>query len=323
MNITISRGTIIYITVLLLSFLLFAGIYYFFLQKQLAEYKKDENLKKNYEAALMDLEQTFSQTDPEVLIREWRAQVVPWEETVKQRSAFFNLSNWTEHEVPPKEGVILKFWYEEQAQKMIKQLYEKVGEKMGRYDLFPQDIRKSLGVPTLDEISRQDVTEQVVNRALAKLAFGIKMCEFLLDSKMASIDDIVFWQPINQAPEFEKLLSFYLFGIRCTMNMKDFVNFVEEKLRLSNRYFNINCIRIQYPYIAYNVEPLLQIEMIISQANYNPPKEVGADIRLQYQAQMGAGAPGRKGATATTTTEEPGFFGKAWKWFKRNILVMN
>lgn len=323
MNMTISKGTIIYITVLLLSFLLFAGIYYFFLQKQLTAYKKDEDLKKTYESALKDLEQTFSRTDPEVLIREWRAQVVPWEEALKDRAKFFNISNWTDHEVPPKEGVILKFWYEEQAQKMVKQLYDKVGEKMGRYDLFPQDIRKSLGVLSLDEISRMDVTEQIVNRELAKLAFGIKMCEFLLDSKMASIDDIVFWPPITQHPAFEKLLSFFVFGIRCSMTMKDFVNFVEQKLRLADRYFHINAIRIQYPYIAYNVEPYLQIEMIISQANYKPPQEVGADVRFQYQAQMGVGAQRRQNIQEQTRTEQVGFMSKAWKWFKRYILFTN
>jgi hypothetical protein len=324
MNITISRGSLIYITVLLLSFLLFAGIYYFFLQKQLEEYKKDEDLKKNYEAALMDLEQTFSQVDPETLIREWRTQVVPWEEALKQRAKFFNISNWADHEVPPKEGVILKFWYEEQAQKMIQQLYEKVGEKMGRYDLFPQDIRRSLGVLTLEEISSMDVTEQMVNNQLAKLAFGIKMCEFLLDSKMASIDEIVAWQPFVQLPDFERLLSFHLFGVRCSITMKDFVTFVEEKMRLADRYFNINGIRIQYPYIAYNVEPLLQVEMIISQANYNPPKETGADIRLQYQTQMGATAPARQRERENAAAaEQVGFFAKAWKWFKRNILYMN
>jgi len=323
MNITISRGTIIYITVLLLSFSLFAGIYYFFLQKQLVEYKKDEDLKKTYEAALMDLEQTFSQTDPETLIREWRTQVIPWEEALKQRAKFFNISNWAEHEVPPKEGVILKFWYEEQAQKMVQQLYEKVGEKMGRYDLFPQDIRRSLGVLTLEEISRLDITEQMVNKELAKLAFGIKMCEFLLNSKMASIDEIVYWPPIIRSPDFEKLLSFYLFGIRCTITMKDFVNFVEEKMRLSDRYFNINAVRIQYPYIAYNTEPLLQVELIISQASYTPPPK--EDINLQYRAQMSATAPARQreaGASATAA-EQAGFFSKAWKWFKRNILYMN
>lgn len=322
----ISRGTIIYVTVLFSCFLVFLGIYYFFLHRQLAQYRKDEELKELYERTLRDLENTFSKTDPELLIREWRAQVVPWEEALKERSKFFNLSNWSEHETPPKEGVILKFWYEEQAQKMIRELYEKVGEKMGRYDLFPQDIRRALGVPTLEEISRQDVTEQVVNQALSKLAFGIKMCEFLLDSKIVSLEDIVYWPPIRQAPQFEKLLTFHIFGIRCYMSMKDFVNFVEEKLKLADRYFAINGLRIQYPYIGYNTEPMLQIEMLISQANYSPPQEVSIDLRAQYQAQMGMGmAPGvrRSGPGATTQAEPVSFWGKAWKWFKRYILYTN
>lgn len=323
MNIT--RGTIIYVSVLTICFLIFAGVYYFFLQRQLAQYKKDEELKNLYETALKDLEQSFSKTDPEILIREWRAQVIPWNEALNERSKFFNLSNWGEHETPPKEGVILKFWYEEQAQKMIKELYEKVGEKMGRYDLFPQDIRRSLGVPTLEEISRQDVTEQVVNQALAKLAFGIKMCEFLLDSKVLSLDEIVYWPPIRQAPQFEKLLSFHIFGIRCSMTMKDFVNFIEEKLKLADRFFAVNCLRIQYPYIGYNTEPILQIEMLISQANYSPPKEVGIDLKAQYQAQMGVGIGGGvgRGTVGTTQTEQISFWGKAWKWFKRYILYTN
>ena len=68
-------------------------------------------------------------------------------------------------------------------------------ERMGRYDLFPQDIRQSLAVPTLDSLAAADVNEQEVNQWLGRLAFGIKTCELLLDAKASVINQVSLWAP--------------------------------------------------------------------------------------------------------------------------------
>jgi hypothetical protein len=325
------KGQLIYAAILLSILGVFAGVYKFYFEAKLAAYTQDENTKKALEAALDDLEQSFSRTDPEVLTREWRGQTVPWSDAVAARAGFFHWGGWYDHETPPKEGPILKFWYDEECRKMLRKLYEKVGEKMGRYDLFPPDIRQNLNIPTLDDWTNIDVQELEVNRQLGRLGFGIMACDLLLNAKASSINDISLWPPIRQAPEFNKLLTLQTVGMSFTITAKNLVALLEEKVRLADRYFNVNAIRITYPYIAMNVEPNLQVEMLITQAGFvaqargegdtgtagpGPGQQQPSDLANVYNTSIRPKAP-------VAPPPEPGFFGKAWKWFKRNILVVS
>ena len=101
---------------------------------------------------------------------------------------------------------------------------------------------------------------------------------------------------------------------------------------MADRYFSVDGMKITYPYIAYNVEPQLQVQMLLTQANYRKAFVEGAD----KEGAAPPGAPGAPGAAPggfaalqrptdvqRAPVEEPGVFGKAWKWFKTNVLVMH
>ncbi len=330
-----NKARIIYALALCTVLGIFFGVYQFYFKEKLAAYQRDAVLCQKLEERLKDLEEFFQKSDPDTIVREWRSQVVPWTEAIIDRAKFFTFGDWYEHEKPPKEGGgILKFWYDEQANKLVYDLYQKVGERMGRYDLFPPDIRQAMGAPTLDDLASTDVNEEDVNLWLGRLVFGIKACEMLLEAKASSISQVSLWSMRRD----DELMLMQTVGCSFTMTMRDLVKLLEDNLSCAERYFNVNAIRITYPYIGYNIEPQLNVEMVLTQ-------EAFKQVRLNALAEgniPGVGGPGQ-GPTAApgardayrtsgmdrsrgagqTPAAEPGFFGKAWKLFKRYILYTN
>lgn len=334
-----TKGRIIYAVTLLAVLSAFGAVYQFYLKEKLEAYHQDELLKKALEDTYSSLAQTFSNTSPEKLVQIWKFQSQPWNDALEERSKYFTAGDWFDHESPPKEGVILKVWYEETSNKMIWKLYEKVGEKMaGRYDLFPGDIRGTLGVPSISDWAGQNVTEDIVNAALGRLSYGIKVCDMLLAAKASSIRDIVIWPERVDREGYSDLLRLQTLGLSFTMTSKDLVNFLEENLRLADRYFNVDALRISYDYIAYPNEPHLNVEMLLTQAMFNPrsaaPPGGGAPVAAPGMPPMGPqelwarqNMQGMRPRSRRYGDEgpppEPGFFGKAWKLFKRYVLYSN
>lgn len=336
--------------------LAFGAVYQFYIKPQLAKYAADLELKNTLEAKFHELETNFSGVLPEVLTAEWRAQVQPWTNAKLERARYFTFGDWNEHETPPKEGpVILKFWYDETSRKMLGDLYQRVAERLGNYYLFPADIRQNLEIPTLEQWQNTDVTEQMVNQALSRLAYGINLCKMLLDAKVTSVRDVRLW-PRRRLPALGDLLEFQTAGLSFTITMRDFVNFMEQ-LRTADRFWTVEALKITYPYVAYPTEPQLQVDMLLTQAGFVGGRKAGAGgeapagAAVPAAAQAG-GTPSSSAPTpavdVTGTTaqeayqqmmqtrpmltpkraqqqaEEPTtFLGKAWKWFKYYVLVMH
>jgi hypothetical protein len=334
-----TKGRIISAIVLFAVLGAFGGVYQFYFKTQWEAYSQDEQLRQKLEATIKDLQETFGGVAPEQLVRAWRAEVQPWTDAMAERGKFFNFGNWYDHEAPPKEGPILKFWYDEQSNKMIYALYKTVSESMagGGWGLFPPDIRQELDVASLDDWTGKDVTEQDVDSELGRLAFGISACKMLLDAKAYSINKVLIWE-VRQDPTYGNLVRFRTLGLSFSMTMKDFVNFLEQ-LRTSDRYFSVDGLDIRYPYVAYNTEPRLEVDMLLSQARYAPPRE-GAPGGVPgvpgVPGMLPGGRPGvtpadmfrnsippRRASANQQTAAEPGFFGKAWKLFKRYVLYTN
>lgn len=334
-----NRGTIISVLVLVLALGAFGAVYQFYFKPKLEAYKLDEQLEARLQTAYDEVTEMFAGRDPEMLVRAWRDEIQPWREAYAQRTSFFSWGNWNVHEPIPQEGPILKFWYEEQSNKMLFELYEKVGQNFGNYALFPADIRRDLGVRTVDELNED--TEQAISWELTKLNYGITMSNLLMNAKATSIQHIYLWPP-RQDPAHNQLLRLRTMGLAFTMSSRDLVAFIEEQFRLANRYFNIDGIRITYPYIAYNAEPQLQVEMLVTQANYagrpsgSPPPAMQPGTMAAPPGMPGTAADVYAASGIPETPEsfasrrqqqepqpEPGMFGRAWKWFKRHYLYMN
>jgi hypothetical protein len=330
------KPQIIGVLVLLAALGAFGAVYQFYFAEKLEKYKQDEMFKDQLETTYFDLEEFFDARDPDMLVSEWKSQVQPWVDARNDRAQFFSEGDWYEYEAAREEGGLLRVWYGEKSNEMIYELYQRVNTS-GLYG-FPQDIRQEFGVPYADDWANVNVTEKMVTRELRQLSFGIALCEALIDAKVRAINRLDIWDP-RERPKDQGLLVFRTVGVDCYMSMKDFIDFVEDELMLADRYFEIDQLRISNPQIAASrsQEPVMQIQFLLTQARYVGNTDQGASGAPGAPGmQAGGGGPGAQGGAATIWNrmqnnqnstqqqqEEPGMFGKAWKWFKRNILYMN
>jgi len=280
-------------------------------------YKEDDKLRETLEKTYSQLEETFQGYKPELLINEWQNHMQPWRAAREERSAYFNFGDWFDVEFKPDENRMLKFWYTEESEKMLRDLYTKVYQSMNGYDRFPQNIRAIMNVQTSDEWGNKDPQPFEVELNLNYLSFAQSLTNFLLDdAKVSSVSAISMW-PRRIPGTFMGLLGLQTVGLQVTMTAKNLINMLD-KMRQEPRYFSFEAIKITYPYIAYNVEPQLNVSFLLTQAMYiKPPDEA------ENAAGGGAIAARPAARPAVTTAEEPSAFSKAWVWFKRNILYMN
>lgn len=310
----------------------FFGVYQFYFKQKLADYAKDAIAKKNAEDAYQRLSDTFGGYKPDDVIQAWAGVVQPWKEAVLERGEFFNDAGWREGTKTPEDVAILRFWYDEQIKKERNDLYTKFSQVQGLLQVPPYDqIFTQFGVQTIEDFQGRDITRQDVNRELAEFAFGTKVCNMLLDAKAAYINQVWLW-PGRELTDHDGLLRLWTVGLDFGMNMRDFTRFVDDRLRTADRYFNIEGIKIEYSYVGYNVEPLLNIKMLLSMARFVEAKSgTGDDATIPATAvPMGAnpnsvasGLGLNKGGAVSQPLEEPTGFAAFWRWFKRNVLYMN
>jgi len=256
-----SRSQIIGGGILLLTLAAFGAVYQFYFREKLEKYKRDELFKQTLEQKFNDLRNDFSGVKPEVITSAWRSQIQPWRDAVGQRSDFFNFGGWFEHERPPEDGPMVRFWYDEESNKMIWDLYQ-----LGNYQRFPADIREMFGVETISELQGRNVTREFVNSQLAVLSFGISAAELMLNANVRQVNRIVIW-PTEKPSNANNLLNRVRIGFDFMMYAEDLVEFIEE-LRTSERYFSVDALKMYYPNIAWDARPELNVKMVLSQTNF-------------------------------------------------------
>ena len=316
-----NKGRVIGITVLVVVFGALGAGYFQYIQPQFEQYGKDEKLRASLEETYNNLSQSFQGYKPELLMSAWQNKLQPWRAAREERAGYFGCGDWFEHEKPAKDSDrMVKFWYSDTANKMVQDFYTALYKKYGRYDTYPQDFRNALGVATDQEWQGRDVSDADVNRSLDKLAYGLSACRLLLKYNVPQVTQIRLW-PQRVTDEYMQMLTAQTVGLQFTIATKDFVKMMDD-LRTGDRYFAVDALRITYPYIAYNVEPQLQVSMLLSQARYRK----GSIEKSEGEP----GAPGKPAAAllpprppSAPPEAEPGALGKTWKWIKNNILVMH
>jgi len=324
-----SRERIISGLVAFLVIASFGGVYQFYFREKLATYVRDENFKTSLDTLYNSLRNDFQETRPEDLISAWNSAVQPWNEAIIDRGRYFTFSNWLDHEKPSKEEPILRFWYDRQVQAMLTKLYSDLAQAPG-LTYYPQynEVINMFRIPTLEDWKGVEVTEREINTELSQLAFGINAMKLLATNRATAIESVTLW-PVRQVKEQEGLLRLRTTGMKFRMNMRDFTRFIDNTLRTGDRYFTIDGIKIIYPYIAYNIEPQLQVEMLLTQATFvesalnseggartiNPANANPADVTSGLNLNRKAGA-------GQIPIEEDGAITRAWKWFKLNVLFM-
>ncbi len=280
-------------------------------------YRSDDAMRETLERTYTQLQETFYGYEPEILIEAWQSQLQPWRNARDERAGYFNFGGWYDIDVTPDESRMLRFWYTEVSNEMVADIYRKVFERMGGYDRFPQDIRQTFHIQREEDWAATDVTMEDVQLNLMYLSFADSLTEFLLDSNVTGVQNIVNW-PRRVPAAYSDLLALQTVGLRFTITARDLTQMLDE-LRLAPRYFTVNRMRITYPYIAYDVEPQLNVAMVLSQANYREPPEL-PDRPTAADTRPSDAPAARRPATRQA---EQGPVRRFWTWFRRNVLYMN
>lgn len=318
------RNQIIFGSILVLVLASFGAVYQFYFKEKLAQYNKDAQFRKDLQAAAEDLSTFFSGTSPETVITLWSNEVQPWAESLQQRAGYFNTGDWFKHETPPESGRILRVWYGEQLEKQLNQLYQDIAEKAPNLDAFPEDILKALELKTENDMAQEkEVTVQLVNQQLGKLAFATRLLNLLFDEKVMGINDINMW-PSRKDKNHRDQLVLQTVGLDINIYMRHLVHLLEV-LRRQNRFFQVDAIHVMNPYIANPVDPELRVKLLLTQGDFSGNLDNAAAAGGAGTAKnlFGMTTPKSSNRPPVPPKEEPGFFGTLWKYFKRYVLYQN
>jgi hypothetical protein len=267
------------------------------------------------------------------VIQQHLAVVESWKDAITTRLPYFDDSEWREYEKPPEDVFILQFWYGEQTAAMTEELWEKAQKKYGAqvYQSIPMDVQTMLGVAYAEQWQGYDITTKLVGEQLERLRYGISLIELLMDGNAKYIRQVSLYDNVPSNFVGASLENSRV-GLAFNMEMEDLVKFLD-KMRMSDKYFNVEAIKVSHPYIMMKYEPVMDVEMILRRAR---PTASGTPIEGGGAAVSGAPAAppllgGLGGARRSATTSdddegvepEPTGFGKFWKWFKRTVLVSN
>jgi hypothetical protein len=309
------------------------GVYQFYFKAKLVKYAEDKALLASLNTTYSSLNSTFKGEDPDAVIQQHLAVVESWKDAITTRLPYFDDSEWREYEKPPEDVFILQFWYGEQTAAMTKELWEKAQKKYGAqvYQSIPMDVQTMLGVAYAEQWQGYDITTKLVGEQLERLRYGISLIELLMDGNAKYIRQVSLYDNVPSNFVGASLENSRV-GLAFNMEMEDLVKFLD-KMRMSDKYFNVEAIKVSHPYIMMKYEPVMDVEMILRRAR---PTASGTPIEGGGAAVSGAPAAppllgGLGGARRSATTSdddegvepEPTGFGKFWKWFKRTVLVSN
>jgi len=236
------------------------GVYQFYYKKQVEEFNKNILRLEQLQKALDVMEKKFQKFVPKDYIELMAAQVGPLATELGDRSTYFSMGDSMEID-PVPDDVMLKFYYEEQFNKMFAELRQKATTK-GPYFSYPMDT--AFGAIPPNEFSDKPLNAKQVAANLRKVKFGVSIIEMLMDADAASINEISVWPRYY---DYGGQLEMHTVGLDFFMTMTRLVEFIDG-LRLEDRYFNVNGISIQNPYLRYQWDPPLQVRMLLTQAEY-------------------------------------------------------
>jgi hypothetical protein len=270
------------------------AVYQFYYKQRLAQYGANLDKLKDLETALKNLETAFENKDPETYIKGLRAQVQPLAEKVVQRAQFFSTSDALQID-PVPEGKLLRFWYAEQFNKLLEDL-RKDAVSRTPYIQYPES--STFGAPRPEELEGRNVTNLEVKGWLRLIKLGSYVTRMLMDAKAAAVYDVAIWSPRY---DFDNLLVMRTVGLSFLMRYSDLAAFVD-KLRLEDRYFNINAISVQNRYMRWPTEPPVEVRLLLTQADFNAVASTPAPAGAAPAAAPGA-PPSMTGAPPMTPSD--------------------
>jgi hypothetical protein len=336
-----SKEQILFVSVIAIMLGVCVAVFFFYLKPKLEKYQIDERTAQQLEETLKQFDNEFEGVRPSDLISEIQRRTQPWMDARLEWGKPFNVADWLVRAQPRPEEQYPRFYYDEESKRLLEGLRDTIRAKQPNL-YYPQSLRADLGVASLEDWNNiAVVTDEMVNRELSKLSFGIALYEMLIQYNPYQIFDVEIWPPRTEQVT-GKVVTFYTAGIHLQILLKDLVKLLEQ-FRLENRYFNVDGLRIRWETPWY--EPYLTVEMLVSQAVWQSPDARDASLRMPGGGPGGAAGPaGMAGAggvndrlaalqaaAAQRATEreserqasEPGPVGRVWRWIKRNIFYIS
>lgn len=237
------------------------------------------------------LQETFSRTQPQVILDLWRQGTQPWAEAVDNRSRFFTLGTMVEPVEIPEE-VIPKIYYRNELPKRIDRLTEYAAEK----GVIIGDT--GCGVPSATfygEGTNPPAAE--IKGHLETYDYCAALTRMMVDAGPVSLDPLRIW-PEEQLKTRSGMIRKRVTGISIKTGTEPLVRFLD-KLAQSERYFKVDELRIANSNLM-DPNPTLAVEMVLTQAAFEPAKKADS------VGQTEAGAPRAQGdALATLFNRTP------------------
>lgn len=310
------KGYFLLVAVLLVCAACTVAVYQFYVKERLKDLGAHEREEEKLRAKILELEDTFFQTKPEVVLTEWREKTQPWADAVDRRSEFFNLGEAPVRVEIPEEK-IPKFYYPEEYKKLEDELYAYAAEKRCTLgNLRFRDVR----LP--DSLRGQNPSPTQVSGWLTRYGFGAAATRLVIDSGATSISQLEVWPARKVMAGRSGIVILRTVGSRISISNENLVKFIES-MRSSDRYFSIETIKITNRTLR-NPDAELSVDFVLSQARFVPafrasdgsssvvaaagsPADLGDLMKLLFERQKNA---------PSVRTDNVGF----WQNFRRKYL---
>ena len=256
------RQQIFLIILLTIVVLAAAGLGLFYLKPQLEEVAADEAYVQDLKQALKYYEDTFSSTEPDVLVQLWIDAVEPWQGALEARRRRFDLQDELEIPELPEDPMLYSFFYREQYAALIQD-----------YRLYAWNHRVAIpnttfNVPDPATIQGSSLSPEDLARWLEVLKFGGSTIKMLVDQGAAQVNQVRIWEPTVE----QNVLEVWPIGLSITMTLQNCVKFFDQLANAPETFCDISGIRLNCGNLAASANPYLTVEMVLVRANYIEPK---------------------------------------------------
>ena len=259
-----AREYIFTIVIFLVLVVLAVAVHRFYFREASKDLQKNELTLKELEARFKTLEDTFSKTKPDEVIKAWRGEVEPWRSAVNVRIPFFRMKDAFEFNTIP-EGTIPRFYYETEYDRMIREIEAEIYGRNPPPESLPYDfIAREASTPDTYMSGRSETSKEDIEKDLRSIAYSGYVLRTLLDLGFSRIDQLEAWPPRN---EYGGMIEMWTLGLSTRMTIRELVECLE-RMQKSDHYLTVNAIRITNPYLLWPADPFLQVNMLITQGQF-------------------------------------------------------
>lgn len=309
-------------SVVLLTILLIASIagtyavYELYVKEKMKALGEHTEQVKQLEARIKVLQETFSGTQPQVIVDQWRQATQPWAEAVDGRSRFFTFGTLVEPVEIPEE-VIPKIYYRNELPKRIQRLQDYALDK----NVTLGDT--SCGVPGATFYGEgTNPKREEIQRHFETYDYCAALSRMIIDAGPISIDPLRIWTEVEVKTR-SGIVRKRGTGINMKTTTEPLIRFLDQ-LSQSDRYFKVDEIRISNANLRQQ-DPVLSVEMVLTQAAFEPAQK--ASVTGQGGTDGAGGGPspalttlfgGRRNAAAEE--EDARNTPTRWQQFRRKWL---